>query len=319
MDPVGLLPKYFAGEATPEEQRVIDDWLSADEKNRTEFDAFSKLWNITGKVQPGDEINLEKEWRLLEKEISPARVKKISLVRILQIAASVLLVSVLGFAGLKYAGMKSEKAPAAEFSTLKMSDGTIISLNAGSRITYRKGYGVTHRNIDLKGEAYFEVAKNESLPFIITAGDASIQVTGTKFNVRAYKDQTEVKVTVTEGSVRLYETGQSAKEAILSAGETGTFDRTLKVVKKQPLLNMNDIAWKTRILDFHNTTLSEVAAVLENTYHRKVWVDPAVRLCPLTVRFENQELTPVLNVLRSTLDLTITVEDTHIVIKGDGC
>jgi ferric-dicitrate binding protein FerR (iron transport regulator) len=72
-------------------------------------------------------------------------------------------------------------------------------------------------------------------------------------------------------------------------------------------------------MDFHNTTLSEVAAVLENTYHRKVWVDPAVRLCPLTVRFENQQLTPVLNVLRSTLDLTITVEDTHIVIKGDGC
>jgi len=319
MDPVGLLPKYFAGETSPEEQRVIDDWLSADEKNRTEFDAFSKLWNITGNAQPGDEINLEKEWQLLEKEISPARAKKISLVRILQIAASVVLVCALGFAGLKFAGRKSEKAPAAELSALKMSDGTIISLNAGSRITYQKGYGVYHRQIALKGEAYFEVAKNNALPFIITAGNASIQVTGTKFNVRAYNDQNEVKVTVTEGRVRLFETGQSAKEAFLSAGETGTFDRTLKVVKKQSLLNMNDIAWKTRIMDFHNTTLSDVATVLENTYHRKVWVDPSVRLCPLTVRFENQELTPVLNVLRSTLDLTITVEDNQIVIKGDGC
>jgi transmembrane sensor len=319
IDPVGLLPKYFAGEATPEEQRVIDDWLSADENNRTEFDAFLKLWNITDKAQPGDEINLEAEWQLLESEISPGRAGKISLLRIIQIAASVILISALGFAGLKFAGMRSEKAPAAELSTLKMSDGTIISLNAGSKITYQKGYGVIHRNIALKGEAYFEVAKNETLPIIISAGDARITVTGTKFNVRAYKDQTEVKVTVTEGTVRLYETGQSAKEAVLSAGETGTFDRALKVVKKQPVFTMNDIAWKTRIMDFHNTTLAEVSAVLEDTYHRNVWVDPSVRLCPLTVRFENQELTPVLNVLRSTLDLTITVDGNRIIIKGKGC
>jgi len=181
IDPVGLLPKYFAGEATPEEQRVIGDWLSADEKNRSEFDAFQKLWNITGKASPGDEINLDAEWQLLESEIKPAGAKKISLVRIIQIAASVVLVSALGFAGLKFAGMKSEKAPQAELSTLKMSDGTIISLNAGSRITYQKGYGLTNRNIALKGEAYFEVAQNETLPFIISAGDVSIKVTGTKF------------------------------------------------------------------------------------------------------------------------------------------
>jgi len=319
IDPVGLLPKYFAGEATPEEQRVIGDWLSADEKNRSEFDAFQKLWNITGKTSPGDEINLDAEWQLLESEIKPAGAKKISLVRIIQIAASVVLVSALGFAGLKFAGMKSEKAPQAELSTLKMSDGTIISLNAGSRITYQKGYGLTNRNIALKGEAYFEVAQNETLPFIISAGDVSIKVTGTKFNVRAYKDQSEVKVTVTEGTVSLYETGRSAREAVLSAGETGMFDRAKKVVKKQAVLDMNDIAWKTRIMDFHNTSLSEVASVLENTYHRKVWVDPSVRLCPLTVRFENQELTPVLNVLQSTLDLIITLEGNRITIKGDGC
>jgi transmembrane sensor len=319
MDPVGLLPKYFAGEATPEEQRAIGEWMSADEKNRTEYDDFLKLWNLTGKAQPGSEINLDAEWQLLETEISPARVKRISFVRILQIAASVVLITALGFAGLKFAGLKSEKAPQAELSTIKMSDGTIISLNAGSKITYQKGYGVTQRNISLKGEAYFEVAKNENLPLIISAGDASIKVTGTKFNVRAYKGQTEIRVTVTEGTVKLYETGQPAKEAVLSAGETGTYDRAMKVVRKKPILDINDIAWKTRIIDFHNTSLSEVGYVLENTYHRKVWIDPSVRLCPLTVRFENQELTPVLNVLRSTLDLTITLEGNEIMIKGDGC
>jgi transmembrane sensor len=273
IDLVGLLPKYFAGEATPEEKGMIDDWLNADEKNRAEYDAFMKLWNITGKAQPGDEINLEAEWQRMEKEISRTGARKISFARILQIAASVILLSALGFAGLKLAGLRSEKAPVADVSILKMSDGTVISLNAGSKITYLKGYGVTNRNVVLKGEAYFEVAKNKSLPFIISAGDASIKVTGTKFNVRAYKDQAEVKVTVTEGTVSLYETGRSVKEALLSAGETGTFNKTMKVVKKQPVLNINDIAWKTRIMDFHNTSLSEVAAVLENTYHRKVWVD----------------------------------------------
>jgi transmembrane sensor len=319
IDPTGLLPEYFAGEATPEERRLVDDWLSADSRNRQEFEAFEKLWNITGKASAKGDINLDVEWQRMESVITPARVKTISMVRILQMAASIVLLSALAFIGLKITGVKSEKAPVAELSTISLPDGSVISLNAGSKISYKKGFGLTHRDISLKGEAYFEVKNNTALPFIIETSEASIKVTGTKFNVKAYKDKSEIRVTVTEGSVELYETGQPAKEATLRAGETGTFDKTMKVIKKQAVLNLNDIAWKTRIMDFSNTPLAEVGDILSNTYHTEVVIDPAVQHCSITVRFENQDLPAVLTVLKSTLDLSITTDGDRIIIRGNGC
>jgi ferric-dicitrate binding protein FerR (iron transport regulator) len=83
--------------------------------------------------------------------------------------------------------------------------------------------------------------------------------------------------------------------------------------------NLNDLAWKTGIMDFHDSPLREVTEILINTYHQKIDLDPAIENCRVTVRFENRELDAVLNVLRSTLDLKITIKGKHIAISGKGC
>lgn len=319
IDPAGLLPKYFAGEALPEERRQVEEWLSSDDRNRQEYEAFEKLWNITGAASGRGDINLDAEWKRMDSYINPVRIKTITLARVFRIAASVILVSALAFLGLKIAGTKSEKAPVAEMSNISLPDGSVISLNAGSKITYNKGFGQTHRNLNLKGEAYFEVKKNTALPFIVETQNTAVRVTGTKFNVRSYKEGKEVKVTVTEGSVAFYETARPAKKAELGAGETGMYDKSMKVIKKQEALNLNDIAWKTRIMDFSNTPLSEVGDIISNTYHRTVSIDPAVQGCSITVRFENQDLQKVLTILKSTLELSIATDGEQIIIKGSGC
>jgi ferric-dicitrate binding protein FerR (iron transport regulator) len=100
----------------------------------------------------------------------------------------------------------------------------LLSLNAGSKVTYRKGFGTTHRNLVLKGEGYFEVKSDKLLPFIIEAGESRIRVTGTKFNVNAYHRK-EIRVTVTAGSVSLYDASQPSNQETLSAGETGIYNR----------------------------------------------------------------------------------------------
>jgi len=319
IDPVGLLPKYFSGEATPEESRLVDEWLSADKDNRKEFDAFAKLWKITGSVSGEDEINLESEWQKLESAVMPAAAKTISLGRILRIAASVILISTLAYIGTKITSVRTERAPVAALSTHTLPDGSVVSLNAGSKIAYQKGFGINNRNLTLKGEAYFEVGQNAALPFIITSGDASIKVTGTTFNVKAYTDQAEIRVTVTSGTVLLYETAKPAGEAVLHAGETGIYDRAMKTVNKMEAVDMNDISWKTKILDFNNTPLQEAADILENTYHQTIVVDPGVQSCSITVRFDNQEFGDILRVMESTLDLKITKEGNRIIIFGNGC
>jgi len=318
IDPVGLLPKFLSGDATPEVKRRVNEWLSADPANQAAFEAFVKIWEMTSTVTGTDDIDLDSEWRKLESAIIPVRTIPFAWKRIIQVAASIILILTIGIVGLKITGSRSEKAPMHELSTLNLPDGTYISLNAESRIIYKKGFGVTHRNLSLKGEAYFEVEES-GIPFIINAGEASVRVTGTKFNVKAYADKPEVKVTVTEGTVKLYETDQPQHEASLNAGATGTFDRSGKVIKKQLSVNLNDLSWKTGIIDFQNTSISEAAEVLMNTYHIQLEIDPALGNCLLTVRFDNQELDSVISVLKSTLDLSVIRRKRYISISGKGC
>ena len=319
IDPVGLLPKVFAGEASPEETLLVEEWRASDPENQAEYEAIAKLWNISVEAAEPGEIDLDAEWKRMEAAMVPVYSGKRVMMRIMQIAASLVIITVLGFMAIKFSANKSEKAPATALATVILPDGTSVSLNAGSVITYKKDFGSTHRKVQLKGEAWFEVKKNADLPFVISAGEASIQVTGTKFNVKAYRRLKDVRVTVTEGTVKFYNNVDPAKEITLHAGETGVMNKSDRVVKSMITGNLNDIAWKTGIMDFHDTPLSDVTEVLINTYHRKINLDPSIANCPVTVRFENRELNAVLNVLRSTLDLKITTKGKHITISGKGC
>jgi transmembrane sensor len=319
IDPIGLLPKVFAGEASPEETRLTEEWRAADPKNQAEYEAIEKLWKISGEASEPGEIDLDEEWRRMEAAMVPVFAGKLVMMRIMQIAASLVIIAVLGFMAIQFSGNKSEKAPAASLASVILPDGTSVSLNAGSVISYKKGFGSAHRQVHLKGEAWFEVKKNADLPFVIAAGEANIRVTGTKFNVKAYHSLKDVRVTVTEGTVMFYNHAEPDKEITLHAGETGVMNKSDRAVSSMVTGNLNDIAWKTGIMDFHDTPLSDVIEVLVNTYHRKIELDPSIGNCRVTVRFENREREAVLNVLRSTLDLKITTKGKRITISGQGC
>jgi transmembrane sensor len=319
IDPVGLLPKIFGGEASAEETRLVEEWRTSDPENQAEYEAIEKLWNFSGKAAEQGEIDIEAEWKRMESAMIPAYAGKSVMLRIMQIAASFLIITLLGFMAVRFFGSTSERAPSSSLISSILPDGTRVSVNAGSVISYKKGFGTLHRTLNLKGEAYFEVKKNADLPFIITAGEAKVRVTGTKFNVKAYRRLKDIRVTVTEGTVKFYYKAEPGKEVTLRAGETGIMNKSDKVVTAIPGNNLNDIAWKTGIIDFHNTPLSEVTEILINTYHSRIDLDPVVGNCPVTVRFENKKLDAVLNVLRSTLDLKITTKGKRITISGKGC
>lgn len=314
-----MLPKVFSGEATPEENKLVDQWISADPANREEFDSFARLWNLTGKAAGTGDIDLESEWRIMESAIAPVRAKTFTVAAIIRIAASVLLIAALAFTGLKISGTKTDRAPAVNLAAVTLPDGSVVTLNAGSKIMYKKSFGISNRDLHLRGEAYFEVNRDAGLPFVVETDETSVQVTGTKFNMKAYKHDAVIRVTVTEGAVRFFVKGQPVKETMLLAGETGIYDPSGNTMNKSGKENPNILSWKTRVMEFYNTPLAEVTEVLMNTYHVPLEIDPALQQCTVTVRFENQELDSILNVLKSTLDLTITKKGKHFAITGKGC
>lgn len=122
---------------------------------------------------------------------------------------------------------------------MMLSDGTHVWLNAGSSVTYPVAFNGSERRVSVTGEAYFEVSSlplsgGKKMPFIVSKGDIQVEVLGTHFNVNAYEDEADVKVTLLEGSVRTsigLSTGSGGESSILKPGEQAVIRDRIKVVK----------------------------------------------------------------------------------------
>lgn len=317
--PIELITKYLARESGAGERELVENWIKASDENKKEFEAIENLWLASNTAIEQPEINVEAEWRRMENTLGFAKKKQLNFQTILRVAAAIFVISSLAAIGLRQSMLVKEKSGASQLSSLVLPDGSTISLNANSKISYSKNFGKTTRELTLEGEAFFEVAHDKTKPFIVIAHNSRIEVLGTQFNVKAYKNQTEVKVSVTEGTVKFSDRKKQAKSAILKAGESATYNKTNQKIILKPAVNVNDMAWKSRKMYFEHTPLHEVASVLENTYQVEIEVSETVRECSITVSFEDSDLASVLSVLKSTLSLRVRVDNDKIFLSGQGC
>lgn len=152
--------------------------------------------------------------------------------------------------------------------SLTLSDGTTVWLNAGSSLTYPTAFGGNERKVQITGEAYFEVAHNVAMPFTVTKGDAEVTVLGTHFNINAYDDEAEMKITLLEGSVRVHKgnaTGllKPGQQAIVAP----TDHEKIKVVN----VNVEEVmAWKNGLFSFNKADLQTVLRQLNKWYNVEV-------------------------------------------------
>ncbi|MCS3801610.1 FecR family protein [Niastella sp. OAS944] len=152
--------------------------------------------------------------------------------------------------------------------TLTLPDGTRVWLNAGTSLTYPTAFAANERKVALTGEAYFEVAKDTKKPFIVnTPKGASVEVLGTHFNINAYDDEPNARVTLLEGSVKVVkrETADVKRErpneisAILKPGEQAVLSRAHSplTIDHSPGIEQV-IAWKDGLFDYKRSNITEV-------------------------------------------------------------
>lgn len=148
-----------------------------------------------------------------------------------------------------------------------LSDGTKVWLNSESSLTYPVVFGGAERRVMLKGEAYFEVSENKQRPFIAQTDHAAVHVLGTHFNIHAYKDEKNVKVTLMEGSVRL---SAGAVKAMLVPGEQGIVDTSRTGIETKKV-NVNQVmAWKAGYFVFRNNTIQDIMRQIGRWYDVEV-------------------------------------------------
>lgn len=319
IDIVSIMARFLAGEATVEEQIILDKWKMSNTENQDEFNSFAKLWNLTGNISDKKPIDIDTEWDKLDDKITSGDTKIFTLKRVMQLAAMLVVVSAIALVGYYKLNFVNLKNLQAKVQTIDLPDGSRVELNADTRLRYRKNFGETHRSVSLTGEAFFKVKHDTVLPFVITANGAQIEVLGTSFNVKALKNKTEVKVYVVEGTVSLYDKKQKKLKTLLTAGESGKYNSELGTVKKEEVVTMNDIAWKTLVIELEDTPMKVVKEILESTYHKEIIIDEAISNCPVTATFENDSLQSVLNVIKAVLNIEITKEGNKIVLRGSGC
>ena len=149
---------------------------------------------------------------------------------------------------------------------LRMGDGSVVWLNASSSITYPMAFSGSERKVSLKGEAFFEVAKNENKPFIVQAGNKIVKVLGTSFNVNAYEDEKATKVTLLEGSVEVSNGSRTGK---LLPGQQAS------ILSEQLWFHDNvDIdevmAWKNGEFYFNGADIQTIMRQVEKYYNVEV-------------------------------------------------
>lgn len=159
-------------------------------------------------------------------------------------------------------------APLGSKTNLKLADGTDIWLNSGTTIECAPGFGKKNRNVTMTGEAYFEVVKNEQLPFIVKAGELNVQVLGTHFNVKAYTEENETIVTLLEGLVRLSDS-QMKHQTLLNPMETAVYSPSTysMTVRKDTITSMD---WMQNRIIFKGETFVQITRILQRNFNVEI-------------------------------------------------
>lgn len=162
-----------------------------------------------------------------------------------------------------FSKLNSIETPKGGQYQITLSDGTKVWLNANSALKYPVSFGKTERLVTLTGEAYFEVAKNKSIPFRIITGSQVVEVLGTHFNINGYNDEPDVKTTLIEGAVKVSDQ-EKLTATILKPGEQSSFRNNRFQIRSVD--TEAAVAWKNGYFTFNKSTLESIMRQLERWY-----------------------------------------------------
>lgn len=304
--------------------------------------------NLVQKLRTGQQPDepytelMQEIWENVEARIRPKRVALWEWLPKWQFAASILLVmaAIIGSYKLSRTNGTNDSLPQAlaaqrkdqlveevnrTDNTLKiyLVDGSVVSLAKNSRLIYPKKFGIKERIVQLKGEAFFEVAKDATHPFLIYANETVTKVIGTSFRIRAFQADPKVIVSVTTGKVSVFarkelEQSASPRGVILTANLQAEFSRGHqqfhKTLVDDPILLASE---KNIQFDFNDTPLNQVFDALQSAYGVEIIYDPElVKNRTLRVSLDNESLYEKLAVVCNTMGMSYQIVDAKVIIES---
>lgn len=201
---------------------------------------------------------------------------------------------------------------------LVLPDGSKVWLNAASSIKFPSVFIGNERKVEMTGEVYFEVAplrlrSGQKMPFkVAIPGGAAVEVLGTHFNINAYDDESDIKTTLLEGSVRV---SKDATAEILKPGEQVSISQSSNLSQPISVQTEEVMAWKNGLFHFENVDIQTVMRQISRWYDVEVEYKGAINKEPLIIEIpRNTNLSDVLKVLETTTALKLKVEGKKVIV-----
>ncbi|TDQ08083.1 FecR family protein [Pedobacter metabolipauper] len=194
---------------------------------------------------------------------------------------------------------------------IALPDGTLVTLNAASKIKFPIIFSETERRVELEGEAYFEVAKDAKKPFRVVSGKQTVQVLGTRFNVNSYEDEPQIRTTLLEGSILL----KGATQVLLKPGEQAITGHRAENFRVANVDVQTEVAWKNNLFFFENEPIENCMRQVARWYNVEIVYEDNVsdkKVWGSMTRFS--EISKVLEILELTGDIHFKVAGRRIIV-----
>ena len=299
MDPNRIID-YYLGKLSPEEETVVQQWIAGHSEDPDVSRTLESLY--AGASDAADEPALSSLYERLTGRLHLARPRRPRWWLSLSVAA--LLAALLCLPLAYRAGLRSgegsrtvaqwveKTVPAGASERLELPDGSVLQLKAGTRIVYPTAFDGPERKVFIDGEIYADIAKDPDRPFLVSAGDATVRVLGTRFNLKSSTDFHSIETLLLEGAVQLdLSTATGRRRMELEPGNLVRFDRAsgnVEITDVDPDLFGNDPEGHS--FYYYHVDMQDIATDLGRKFGEKIVVlDEALARSRFFAIFSNNE------------------------------
>lgn len=301
-----LIEKYLRGEVSESERVELLEWVRKDD-NLQLFNELKGEWRDRYENSSVSKDN-PKIWSVIQDRVNHtiySKVEKTRKINKLMLYAAVLIMF-LSVGSTAYISLNRVESPEVtttviadngEISKVKLPDGSMVWINSGSELKFNNNFGIDNRDIELTGEAYFQVERNENIPMVVGGSKVHVKVLGTKFNVSSYPESKSVDVVLESGKVELLNAESSSTICVMQPGELATYNKRSNTLNLKEVNTARYLSWKDGIVNLYNQSLSDVVRALELRYNQEFNYSKDLEKYHFTLSIRDESLEDILSLI----------------------
>ncbi len=324
------LLKYIKGESNAEEKSAIIEWIRQDPEHQKQYATLkAKYVASTLDLVDSDSQDIQKAYT----NFSVKRIdKKKQVYKPMTAVIAAVILPLIIWQSYIYFNNDSVIVSTQEFvtdniigittehgnqKTITLPDGSTVTLNAGSSLSYPKEFIGTTRQVNLKGEAFFDVQKDVNKPFIVYTEHLKVKVLGTSFNVKSYTRDKNIETTLVTGKVEVIQ-DITEKPIILIPSQRAIFNKEDSGIKVDRVDSEKIVAWRKGKLIFDKTPLQQVVLDLKRKYNVDFVIESDSLLnYKYTGEFDNLDLDEVLKFLKLSSSIQYKYENNKVMLNSE--